>query len=280
MALLLLVPFCLFADPVPGKDDRLVAQMVCEILQEGHVTQPMIGDEISRRLFQRFLKDIDPSKTYFLKSDIDEFKKHETELDDMLLQGDLSFAYKVYGRFLERIGQRLKLIEELVDTKFDFTVKEYLDTDYAKIDYAANDQELRERWRKRIKFDLLRERLGAKPLPEAEGRQKVRERYQGFAKRMKQMDNYDLMEIYLSSYGRPASIPTGPTCRPIRSTISKSPCGSGWKESARCCGKKMATPLWWKPCPAAQQPRTAGSSPMIKSSPSRRGTANMSMSST
>jgi carboxyl-terminal processing protease len=197
--LVLATPLFLVADPVPGKDDRVVAQMVCEILQDGHVTQPMIGDEISKRLFQRFLKDLDPSKSYFLKSDIDEFKKHEIELDDMLLRGDVSFAYKVYARFLERIRQRLPLIEELVKEKYDFTVKEYLDTDYAKIEYPGSDQEIRERWRKRIKFDLLRERLGTKPLPEAEAKQKVLERYQGFVKRMKQLDNYDLMEIYLTA---------------------------------------------------------------------------------
>ncbi len=199
LSLLLLTPLFLVADPVPGKDDHLLAQMVCEILQDGHVTQPKIGDEISRRLFNRFLKDLDPSKSYFLKSDIDEFKKQETELDDMLLKGDVSFAYKVYARFLERIRQRLTLIEELVKENYDYTVKEYLDADFAKIDYPGNDQELRDRWRKRIKFDLLRERLGTKPLPDAEARQKVRERYQGFVKRMKQLDNYDLMEIYLTS---------------------------------------------------------------------------------
>ena len=199
MIVLLLVPFWVSADPVPGKDDKIVAQMVCEFLQEGHVTRPMLGEEISRRLFHRFLKDLDPGKVYFLKSDIDEFKKQETELDDMLLKGDISFAYKVYERLLVRIGQRLKLIDELADTKFDFTVKEYLDTDTAKIDYAAGDKELGERWRKRIKFDLLRERLGTKPLPEAEAKKKVRDRYHSFVRRMKQLDNYDLLEVYLSS---------------------------------------------------------------------------------
>ncbi len=199
MAALLLVPLSASAQPVPGKDDRLVASMVCEFLQEGHVTRPMIGDEISKRLFRRFLKDLDPGKVYFLKSDFDEFKKHETELDDMLLKGDISFAYKVYERFLERVGQRLKRIDELTNAKFDFTVKEFLDTDTAKLEYPANDTELAERWRKRIKFDLLRERLGTKPLPEAEARKKVRDRYHNFARRMKQLDNYDLLEVYLSS---------------------------------------------------------------------------------
>jgi carboxyl-terminal processing protease len=194
----LLLSCRLAAEPVPGKDDSLVTRMVCELLQQGHVTRPMIDDTISKRLFRRYLKDLDPGKLYFLKSDIDEFKKLETELDDMLLQGDISFAYKAYQRLLERIGQRLKLIDEMLDTKHDFTVKEYLNTDPAKIDYAPNDQELRDRWRKRIKFDLLVQRLGAKPLSEAEAVKKVRERYRGFAKRMKQLDNYDLMEVYLS----------------------------------------------------------------------------------
>jgi carboxyl-terminal processing protease len=199
LTLLLAIPLWLSAEPVPNKDDRLVAQMVCGILQEGHVTRPMIGDEISKRLFGRFFKDLDPGKLYFLKSDMDEFKRHETDLDDMLLEGDVSFAYKVYQRFLARIGQRLKLIDTLIDMPHDYSAKEYLNTDFAHVDYAGSDQELYERWRKRIKLDLLRERLGAKPLPEAEAKQKVRDRYRAYARRMRQRDNYDLMEIYLSA---------------------------------------------------------------------------------
>ena len=171
---MLLTPAWLLAEPVPNADDRVVAQRVCEILQSGHVTRPTINAEISKRLFQRFFKDFDSSKSYFLKSDIEEFKTHETELGDMLQRGDVSFAYKVYKRFIERVGQRLPLINELVDAKHDYTVKEYLDTDVAHLDYAGNDNDLRERWRKRIKFDLLREKIGAKPLGDAEARQKVR----------------------------------------------------------------------------------------------------------
>lgn len=193
------VPLRLCAEPVPGKHDQLLTQIVCEMFQRGHVTRPQIGDEISKRLFNRFLKDLDPSKMYFLQSDIDDFKKQETELDDMLLKGDLSFAYKVYERFVKRIGERVKLIDELLDAKHDFGVKEYLETDPAKIEYAKDADEVRERWRKRIKLDLLLQRLAAKPLPEAEGRQKIRERYHGLAKRIKQLDNYDLMELYLSA---------------------------------------------------------------------------------
>src|SRR5438552_18002809 len=102
------------AEPKLSKQDRLVTQMVCEFLQRGHLSQPEIGDEVSRRLFRRFLKDLDPGKLYFLQSDIDEFKKQEIQLDDMLLAGDLSFPFKVYERLMTRLGQRQKLVQEFV----------------------------------------------------------------------------------------------------------------------------------------------------------------------
>ncbi len=199
LAGLLLAPFWLSAEPIPGKNDSLVAKVVTGILQEGHVTKPKIDEDISKRLFLRFLKDLDPGKMYLLAGDIDEFRKQETELGELLLKGDVGFAYKVFGRLSQRIGQRLPVIDELLDAKHDFTVKEYLNTDNAKAEYAKDSEELRERWRKRIKFDLLLEKLGTKPLPEAEAKKKIHDRYHGFARRMKQLDNYDLLEIYLSA---------------------------------------------------------------------------------
>jgi carboxyl-terminal processing protease len=188
----------LSAEPVLGKNDGRVARLVCSFLQQGHLNRPEIGDELSRRLFFRFFKDLDPTKLYFLKSDLEDFKKYETELDDMLKEGDLDFAYKVYDRFLTRLGERQKLIEELIKAPQDFTVKEYLSTDYDHMTYAQTEQELKERWRKRIKFDLLMFKIGQKPLPDAEAKQKVLARYRSVYRHWKQLDNYELMELYLS----------------------------------------------------------------------------------
>jgi carboxyl-terminal processing protease len=187
------------AEPKQSKQDPLVARMVCEFLKRGHLNRPEIGDDVSRRLFRRFLKDLDPAKLYFLKSDIDEFKKSETELDDQLLEGDLKFAYKVYDRFITRMTERQKTIQELVNAKHDFEAKEYLDTDYDNRDWAGSADELGERWRARIKFDLLQQRVAEKPLPEDEAKKKVLSRYESTLKRWKQFDNSDLMELYLTA---------------------------------------------------------------------------------
>jgi carboxyl-terminal processing protease len=186
------------ADPKFAKQDGEIAQVVCEFLEKVHLNRPEIGDEVSRRLFRHFLKGLDPSKVYFLKSDIDEFKKSETELDDQIHEGNLKFAAEVFDRFVQRVEERQKLIEELVNAKHDFEAKEELDTDYDAQDWPKNDDEVRERWRKRIKFDLLMQRLGDKPVGEEEAKKKVLSRYQSVFKRYKQLDNADKLEIYLT----------------------------------------------------------------------------------
>ncbi len=186
------------AEPKPEQQDKLIAEFVCGFLKNYHLNKPEIGDDISRKLFKKFLKDMDPAKLYFTKEDVDEFRKQETELDDMLLKGDLSFAFKVYGKYVDRLTERQKMIDELVKAKYDFTDKESIDTDYDKIDYVKNDAELRDRWRKRIKFDLLMQRIGDKPVGEEEAKEKVLSRYQGQLKRWKQLDNADLLELYLT----------------------------------------------------------------------------------
>jgi carboxyl-terminal processing protease len=187
------------ADPTPVKQDQLVARVVCEFLRQLHLNHPQIGDEASRKLFKRFLKDLDPNKLYFLQSDVDEWKKFETELDDQLNRGELTFPYAVYERLMARLNERMKWAEEYVAAPHDFTVKEYLDTDYDNMPFAKNAEEAKDRWRKRVKFDLLLNRVAEKPLPEAESKEKVLNRYKNLLRRWKQVDHADLLELYLTS---------------------------------------------------------------------------------
>ena len=77
LAGLILLPGRLAAEPTPGTQDAKIARMVCDFLEQGHLTRPKLGPDISQRLFHRFLKDLDPAKIYFQKSDVDEFKNYQ-----------------------------------------------------------------------------------------------------------------------------------------------------------------------------------------------------------
>ncbi len=88
-------------------------------------------------------------------SDIDEFAKYETELDDQLLNKDLTFFDLTYERLLKRMEESKKFYKDILSTPFDYNVEESFNTDYEKLPYAKNTTELVDKWRKQIKLSTL-----------------------------------------------------------------------------------------------------------------------------
>ncbi|MGC8640400.1 MAG: carboxy terminal-processing peptidase [Isosphaeraceae bacterium] len=186
--------------PVPTPDDQETAKYVVDLLEKGHMARPVIDDEVAAKWCDNFLKDLDPQKFYFLKADIEDFKKEARSLDDQIREGNLDFSRRVFERFLQRADERYQTVQQLLKRKFDFTVDEYLVDDPEKIDYPIDKKEADERWRKKIKLDLLQ--LKADKTAEAEAIHKLTIRYKDRNRMFHQFDSGDLLEVYLSSLTR------------------------------------------------------------------------------
>ena len=209
-ALLVLVSACLTlqAAPLtkPSASDRQVALQVTWMLKHEHLLRlhPPLDTEISNRCMKTFLQDLDPMKMYFYQSDYDKFAEYKDHLADMAHQGDISFAYMVYKTFLDRIDERVKMVDQVLASHQDFTVDEELVTNKDATTYAKTPEEAYDRWRKRIKYDLLllkAEKADSKT-DKSEGKtpeQRLEKRYHSFAKRMRQTDAEELLEMYLTS---------------------------------------------------------------------------------
>lgn len=189
----------LLAAPLAGPraGDRNVAVVVTSLMRREHISKHPLDDEISRRGFDMYLKNLDLMKLYFNQSDIDEFTKQRDNLDDMLKSGDVTFGYTVFERYLERLDDRLKLINNLLKVEHDFTVDEEMVTDPEQVRYAKDEAEAQERWRKRIKYDLLV--LKGEKTEGKAAIEKLSRRYSSFAKRMHQTDSDDLLQMYLTA---------------------------------------------------------------------------------
>lgn len=181
----------------PSASDRQITLVVTSLLQREHLSKHPLDDEMSRRTLDSFLKSLDPMKLYFYQSDIDEFMQRRDDLDNMIKKGDVSFAYTVFNRFLQRVDERVAAIDEMLGSKFDFTVDDELVTDRDLLKYPRNKQESQERWRKRLKYDLLV--LKGDKTEGEKAIDKLTRRYHTFAKRMHQFDDDELLEIYLTS---------------------------------------------------------------------------------
>jgi carboxyl-terminal processing protease len=181
----------------PQANDRYVTSAVNALMKGVHLSKHPLDDEISQRGMKVFLKTLDPMKVYFLQSDIDEFMKHETKLDDLLKDRDISVGYTIFNRFLQRVDERVATVDEVLKQEFDFTKDEEMIIDSDVAEYSKDEAEARERWRKRIKYDLLV--LKGDKTEGAEAVERLTKRYHSFAKRMHQTDSDDLLEMYLTA---------------------------------------------------------------------------------
>jgi carboxyl-terminal processing protease len=147
------------AVPKPGPNDRAIALAVRNFLEREHYLGQPIDDTVARRWFKSFLEALDPMKVYFLQGDVDAFMQKRESLDDLVKRGDVSFAYEVLARFLQRVDSRLPLIERLIQTPQDFAKEESIVIDRDATSWARTEAEAEDLWRKRIKFDLLVQKM-------------------------------------------------------------------------------------------------------------------------
>ncbi len=186
----------------PSRIDRQVSKMVSALIQNDHLSTSPLDNKISERAFKMYVKSLDPAKVYFLKSDIEEFSQWREKLDDQMKSGKYDAAFAIFKRFLKRVDERVAVALELIDEDHDFSIDEELKTDPDMMDFAADQDAARELWRKRIKYNLLvlkQDQNDDKKKQKDTPKEKLRKRYKAFANRMKQTDNEDVVEMYVTA---------------------------------------------------------------------------------
>ncbi|RMG38659.1 MAG: PDZ domain-containing protein [Planctomycetota bacterium] len=199
LSVFVLVATTIFAAQLAKPDTEIekTTRLVCEMIERYHISRRPIDDDVSRHLWERFFKALDPQKLYFTKQDLDEFRSLRDKLDDQLHEGDVSFCFAVYERFLQRTRQRLQLAEKLVDADHDFTQDEEMVIDRESLSWPADESEAAERWRKRVKYDLLNLKLEEVSLEEA--RRRLHKRYHTLRKAFEETEPDEKLETYLST---------------------------------------------------------------------------------
>src|SRR5690606_34653484 len=122
------------------------------VIERGHYDPAVIDDNFSKGVYKDYITALDPSKRFFLQSDIDEFSKYETRVDDLIRNKDLTFFELTYSRLMQRIKESKDYYKNVLDKPIDFKIDEDTNTDYEKMPYSKTTAELRERWRKQIKL--------------------------------------------------------------------------------------------------------------------------------
>ncbi|MEL0457259.1 carboxy terminal-processing peptidase [Flavobacteriaceae bacterium SZ-1-7] len=173
LSLLLLLAFasCSFTTKKfnnPDKDKVLV-QIITYVLEQLHYDPLDIDDNFSAKFFDDYIEILDPVKRYFYESDYADFEKFKLTIDDQVKAADITFFNVANDRMLQRIAEVKEIYKEVLSQPFDYTVNEEFDTDFEDKPFVKNRKQMKERWRKQLKFstisnydDLMKEEIQKK----------------------------------------------------------------------------------------------------------------------
>ncbi len=172
---------------------------IAQRLDDRHYRQTIIDDALSRRYLDRYVDMLDSQKSYLLQSDVDEFEKWATSLDDLLTKGDVSPGFSMYNRLLvraiEQLNSNIALLQS--DFKFDLQSQSTLVIDSDKRTWLASTAEAEIYWVKRMTDSLIRLFLNDKE--PAAARELLIKRFENQLKQFQQRDSEDVFQLYVNA---------------------------------------------------------------------------------
>jgi carboxyl-terminal processing protease len=180
--------------PIYGKE----AQVIVSILNNNHYSKVKFTDSLSSVVLDEYVRSLDGSRSFFLKSDIDSFDKYRKTIDDLTQAADVQPAYEIYLVFRKRFDERMEYVTNtLVNLPHDYSVDEEYETNREKAPWAISNDELNEIWRKNIKNQALGLKLSGKKSDEIP--KVLADRFQRMIKTMRQFNGEDVFNLYMNT---------------------------------------------------------------------------------
>ncbi len=206
-------PFHLLGDPDPNKEAALI-QSILQGVSRLHFQPKPIDDTFSKEVYGVYLKDMDSGKRFYTQADITRFEAFETKLDDQAQAGTFEFFNLTSDLMDADLVKVQGWYREILAKPLDFTKNEQIEVDGKKLKWAKDDAELRERWDKWMKYEVLSritEETEKQEKPDFKGdkktfaqheeeqRKKVLDVYDKWFKRLQKQDRSRRLEIYLNA---------------------------------------------------------------------------------
>jgi len=182
----------------PQKQQEQAAQLSAQFLTRYSYRPVALDDNLSVKIMDRFIKSLDPDRMIFLQSDINTFMADSTKIDDAIKTEDLKLPFSIFNLYEQRIVDRMTYARDLLKKGFDFTAQE----DYALVrddkPWPQSEAESNDLWRKRVKADWLRLKLGGQT--EATIRDTLDKRYKNALERAYKYKSDDVFQSFMDAY--------------------------------------------------------------------------------
>lgn len=185
----------------PTRIQAKTARTVVDLLDESHYEHRQLDDALSSQIYDRYLKDLDGQRLYFLASDIQSFEVWRNSFDNALKRGDVKAAFLIFNRYQQRAAERLNFVIAEIDKglgRIDFDQSDDMDLDREKAPWATSRVQLDDLWRKRIKAAALSLRLAGKS--NAEIQKTLGKRYRSQLNNLTRTKSDDAFQVFMNSF--------------------------------------------------------------------------------
>ncbi|MDF9821241.1 MULTISPECIES: carboxy terminal-processing peptidase [Rhizobium] len=182
----------------PLKRQAQAAQLSAQFLSRYSYKPVALDDALSAKVMDRFIKSLDPDRMLFLQADVDRFMADRSEIDDAIEKQDLKIPFAIFNAYEQRVVDRMTYARSLLKQGFDFGAKEDFSVLRDKEPWPQSEAESNELWRKRVKSDWLRLKLGGKT--DAAIRETLDKRYENSLERAYQFKSDDVFQSFMDSF--------------------------------------------------------------------------------
>jgi len=182
----------------PNVQEAQAANLASRVLSRYHYKAMPLDDALSSRIFDQYLKSLDPEKLYFLQADIDHLGADRIMLDDAIRNQDLGVPFDIFNLYSRRAAERLVFARSLLSNGFDFQRDETYQLERKDQPWVASEAQMEDVWRKRVKNDWLRLKLAGQ---DDQSIVKVLDkRYDGALLRLSKITSTDAFQTFMNAY--------------------------------------------------------------------------------
>ena len=140
---------------------RVLSFIIRQHLSRHHFSRKSFDDNFSSAAFGIFLEQLDYQKRFLTAESVARLQAFENLIDDEMVLGQIDFPETAFHLMELRIAEVRKIVDSLSKQSFDFSKRELFEIDPEKRGFCKNDEELKDRWRKILKYQIALNYLAA-----------------------------------------------------------------------------------------------------------------------
>lgn len=135
--------------------DQVLIDLIVNGISANHYEETPIDNDFSERVYTLYLKNMDYSKRFFLKEDVETLSLYKHKLDDQVRDRNLEFMDLTVDIYKKRLKQIEAYTKDILSKPFNFEKIENIEVDPEKRDFATDEKQHKEYWRRYLKYQVL-----------------------------------------------------------------------------------------------------------------------------